>query len=71
MLVEVTITSLDGLCTLSVFVPKQKRITRTFKAAYAKLASVAHLSFCFWQASYTIEGRSYIIDSNIHAHRLR
>lgn len=70
MLVEVIITSLDGLCTLSVFVPKQKRITKTFKAAYEKLASVANVSFCFWQATYTIDGSLYIIDSNIRAHKL-
>lgn len=70
MYVEVVIESLDGLCTLSVFVPKQKRITKTFESAYKKLASVANLSFCFWEAIYTVDGSSYVLDSNIHARKL-
>ena len=39
------------------------------EAAYSKLASVADLSFCFWQAIYIVRGHSYYIDSILRAFR--
>lgn len=69
MLVPVFIKSLDGLCNLTVYVPRQKRVTKMLEAAYSKLASVADLSFCFWQAIYIVRGHSYYIDSILRARR--
>lgn len=70
MLTKVTIKSFNGDVNLSVYVPRQKSITKTLSSAYTKLASVADLSFCFWQALYFVNGCYYSIDVNVNAHHI-